>query len=237
MKKAIFFDLDGTLLPMDEKEFTKIYFSLLCKKLSPHGYEPKTLLAAIEKGLFSMIQNDGKSTNEEIFWKTFNSFYDSDRRKDNDLFLSFYQNEFRNCKVATKENPYAKEILSLSHEVAESVILSTNPIFPTEAQKTRLSFLGLSISDFDFVSDYSNSSFSKPNPDYFRAILEKFHLQPEDVILFGNDFEEDGNCASSLGIKVYLVDGCLLHREKAKKEYPVIRMEDIPAIMRKEFSL
>ncbi len=237
MKKAIFFDLDGTLLPMDEKEFTKIYFSLLCKKLAPCGYEPKTLLDAIGKGLLSMIHNDGKRTNEEIFWKTFNTFYDSDRRKDNDLFLSFYQNEFFNCKAATKENPYAKEILSLSHEVAENVVLSTNPIFPREAQKTRLSFLGLSLSDFDYVTDYSNSSFSKPNPDYFKAILNRFHLNGEDVLLFGNDFEEDGNCASSLGIKVYLVDGCLLHKEKADKEYPIIAMKDVCEIIKKEFRL
>lgn len=237
MKKAIFFDLDGTLLPMDEKEFTKTYFSLLCRKLSPYGYEPKTLLKAIESGLSSMIRNDGKNTNEDVFWKMFNSFYDSDRRKDNDLFLSFYQNEFRKCQVATRENPYVKEIISYSHEVAEHVILSTNPIFPKEGQKTRLSFLGLSLSDFDFVSDYSNSSSCKPNPEYFKAILEQFHLKPEEVLLFGNDFEEDGNCASSLGITVYLVDGCLLHKEKAKKEYPVIPMKDVTTIIRKEFCL
>ena len=32
MLKAILFDLDGTLLPMNEEEFTKGYFKLLCKK-------------------------------------------------------------------------------------------------------------------------------------------------------------------------------------------------------------
>lgn len=29
MLKAVLFDLDGTLLPMDEKEFTEYYFGLL----------------------------------------------------------------------------------------------------------------------------------------------------------------------------------------------------------------
>lgn len=33
MIKAIFFDLDGTLLPMDEKEFTNLYFELLANKM------------------------------------------------------------------------------------------------------------------------------------------------------------------------------------------------------------
>ena len=41
--RAALFDLDGTLLPMDQDEFTKGYFKLLVKKLAPHGYEPEAL--------------------------------------------------------------------------------------------------------------------------------------------------------------------------------------------------
>jgi len=36
-----FIDLDGTLLPMDNDEFTRGYFRLLTLKLAPHGYDPK----------------------------------------------------------------------------------------------------------------------------------------------------------------------------------------------------
>ena len=32
--KAVLFDLDGTLLPMDQDIFVKSYFGLLAKKLS-----------------------------------------------------------------------------------------------------------------------------------------------------------------------------------------------------------
>ena len=35
MIKAILFDLDGTLLPMDQDTFIKAYFGLLAKKLAP----------------------------------------------------------------------------------------------------------------------------------------------------------------------------------------------------------
>jgi len=41
--KAVLFDLDGTLLPMDQDVFTKGYFKLLAKKLVPHGYEPEAI--------------------------------------------------------------------------------------------------------------------------------------------------------------------------------------------------
>ena len=36
--KTILFDLDGTLLPMDQDIFVKDYFGRLAKKLAPIGY-------------------------------------------------------------------------------------------------------------------------------------------------------------------------------------------------------
>lgn len=39
MIKAVLFDLDGTLLPMDEEAFTKGYFGLLYRNAEPYGYE------------------------------------------------------------------------------------------------------------------------------------------------------------------------------------------------------
>ncbi len=41
MLKTILFDLDGTLLPMDQDEFIRDYFQRLAQKVSPLGYEPK----------------------------------------------------------------------------------------------------------------------------------------------------------------------------------------------------
>ena len=45
---------------------------------------------------------------------------------------------------------------------------------------------------------------------------DKFSLKPEEVIVFGNNDYEDGDCASALGIKVYLVDGYLIRSEKVR---------------------
>ena len=59
MKQAILFDLDGTLLPMDQEEFTNGYFKLLAAKMAPHGYEPKSLVDALWMGVGAMVKNDG----------------------------------------------------------------------------------------------------------------------------------------------------------------------------------
>lgn len=67
MIKNILFDLDGTLLPMDQDKFANGYFSRLVKKLAPFGYEPKKTVDGIWAGTAAMVKNDGKRTNEEAF--------------------------------------------------------------------------------------------------------------------------------------------------------------------------
>ena len=51
MIDTVFFDLDGTLLPMDQEEFVNTYMGLLAKKMAPQGYDPKHLVAAMWAGI------------------------------------------------------------------------------------------------------------------------------------------------------------------------------------------
>jgi len=46
--KAVLFDLDGTLLPMDQEVFLKSYLGMLSRALAPHGYDPQKLVKAIK---------------------------------------------------------------------------------------------------------------------------------------------------------------------------------------------
>ena len=41
---TVLFDLDGTLLPMDQNVFIKAYFGGLARHLAPHGYEAQKLI-------------------------------------------------------------------------------------------------------------------------------------------------------------------------------------------------
>ena len=70
-RNIIFFDLDGTLLPMDNDAFTKGYFKLLAAMLASHGYDPRKLVDAIWAVTASMVKNDGSQSNEAAFWKKF----------------------------------------------------------------------------------------------------------------------------------------------------------------------
>ena len=73
--KVVLFDLDGTLLPMNQHVFTKKYFGLIAEKLVLYGYESEALINAIWAGTVAMVKNDGANTNEAVFWNTFSDIF------------------------------------------------------------------------------------------------------------------------------------------------------------------
>lgn len=226
MIKAVFFDLDGTLLPFDEDEFVKCYFGLLYKKVEPLGYNQDMFIKSLYAGVKAMMCNDGSITNEEAFWNCFTSIFGEESIKDKELINSFYTNEFKQVKTICKDNPYVKDIIDYCRNNKLLVILATNPIFPKNATLTRMSFIDLKESDFDYITVYENSRLSKPNPKYYQMLLDKFHLKGEEVLMFGNNEYEDG-IASSLGMKVYMVGDYIISSDKLKLELEHIDISQI----------
>lgn len=90
--KVILFDLDGTLLPLDEKLFVDIYFRELSKVFLEYNIDPKKLVETIWAATHEMIKNDGRRTNEEIFWEKFKSELDTDLSDVKDVLEKFYAN-------------------------------------------------------------------------------------------------------------------------------------------------
>lgn len=212
-KTTVLFDLDGTLLPMELEEFTNTYFALLAKKAAPFGYEAKPLVGAVWRGTKAMVQNDGLKTNCDRFWEVFSHTLGQQVLALKPEFDDFYAKEFHQAKSATGENPLAKRAVEGLKAKGFEVVLATNPLFPAVGVATRLSWIGLSIEDFSYVSTYENSSFCKPNPLYFQEILEKIRKQPQECLMVGNDASED-LAAEKLGIPVYLTTDCLVNPEQ-----------------------
>ncbi len=218
--KAVLFDLDGTLLPMDQDAFMKYYFSGLAKRLAPYGYEPKTLIDAVWAGSVAMVKNDGSRTNEAVFWDTFTSILGEEIRAYEAELEDFYRNEFSAARAACRENLMARKIIDSLKEKGIPVVLATNPLFPSVATEARMSWVGLCPQDFALVTTYENSGSCKPNPQYYREILEKSGYAPEECLMVGNDVDED-MIAEDLGMQVFLVTDCLLNRKgKDISRYP-----------------
>lgn len=212
MIKTILFDLDGTLLPMDQEVFLKAYLGGLAQKLAPHGYEPEMLTASIWKGTGAMVMNDGSSTNEDVFWTVFSRLMGRDTRVDEPKFAEFYENEFQNVSKSCGFNPQAAEAIREIKDLGYRVALATNPLFPAIATRSRARWAGLNPDDFDLITTYETSRHCKPNPDYYRDILETLNLRPEECVMVGNDVGED-MIAESLGMRVFLLTDCIINKD------------------------
>ena len=213
MITTVLFDLDGTLLPMDNDAFTKGYFKLLAGKMTAHGYDPEELVDAIWKSTYAMVKNNGNKTNEEVFWENFSNILGKDTLTDKPLFDEFYNNEFGIAKKYCGYNPQAKEVIDYIKSKDLRIILASNPLFPKNAQENRVKWAGLTPEDFSYYTSYKNSHFCKPNPKYYQEILTVIKCKPEECLMIGNNVDED-MIASKLGINVFLLTDCLINESK-----------------------
>ncbi|WP_279230314.1 HAD family hydrolase [Thermohalobacter berrensis] len=205
------FDLDGTLLPLDLKEFTQAYFKELTKKLAGK-INPKELQKLILKSTNYMVSNlEENKTNKEAFFEDFQKNINIDINSIKVQFEEFYKNEFKNLKEIVCPNPIVKKIIKLLKSKGYTLVIATNPIFPKEAIYHRIEWAGLNINDFDLITTFEKMHFCKPNIEYYQEILNILNKEPEDVMMIGNDLLED-MIASKLGIKTYLIEDYMIDR-------------------------
>lgn len=210
---TILFDMDGTLLPMNQDEFVKAYFKSLAAEIAPLGYEPKKLIDTIIKGIYAMVEGDGTVTNETVFWNVFCSVYGKNAMCDKPHFEKYYEESFDKLRVFTSCNPKANETLVSLKKMGLNLVLATNPVFPPLAVQKRLAWAGINYTDFNYYTTYENSSYCKPNPKYYEEILHKLNLTADECIMVGNDVDDD-MIAETLGIKVFLLTDNLINRNK-----------------------
>jgi FMN phosphatase YigB (HAD superfamily) len=81
-------------------------------------------------------------------------------------------------------------------------------LFPECGITTRLSWIGLSSSDFKLVTHYANSRFCKPNPGYYNEIFKEIGKKPQECLMVGNSPLEDMS-VGKLGAETFLVNECV----------------------------
>lgn len=212
MITTILFDLDGTLLPMEQEVFIKAYFKKLAARVFPLGYEPEKLVSVIWKGMETMIKNDGSCTNEEAFWRCFTKCYGEKSIQDKAVFDDFYKNEFQEVAASCGYNPEVRTVIDNFKKMGYRTVLATNPVFPAIATESRIRWAGLCKEDFELVTTYENCVFSKPNPKYYEQILDKIGCEAQECLMVGNDVIDDMT-AEHLGMKVFLLTDCLENKE------------------------
>lgn len=208
--KAILFDLDGTLLPMDIEVFMKVYFHEMSKVFADIC-DIATLSKRVMKATESMVMDTTDKTNKEVFTKAYAEIVDEDVDKHWELWNEYYDNGYKKVQVACTRSPEMIEAFGIIKEKGYKVILATNPLFPRYAIEQRIEWAGLSPDDFDYISAMESNSYCKPQPKYYQQILEHNNLKADECMMVGNDVQED-IVAGKLGLKTFLVEDNMLHR-------------------------
>jgi len=211
---TILFDLDGTLLPMDQDTFAKAYISGLTVAAEPIGYSPMILGTAIMAGTAAMVKNNGEKTNEDIFWDTLERTYGEAIQNDRHMFDKFYATDFQKIKDVCGFDSKATELIQNIKEKGYRVVLATNPLFPKVATESRIRWAGLNPDDFEIYTTFETSHYCKPNLDYYREVLNELQVSAEECLMIGNDVSED-MVAEQLGMKVFLLTDCLINKKEA----------------------
>ena len=163
---------------------------------------------AIGAGMQRMFQNDGSRMNVDVFWEGFEESYGS--RGDDALFEAFYRERFDDVAQVCGYTPEAKRVVEFLKARGVRLALATNPAFPNIATEKRMRWAGVEPSDFELYTTFDNSHFCKPVLGYYREVLEKMGVTPEECLMVGNDVDDDMP-AAELGMSVFLLDECLIN--------------------------
>ncbi len=225
MIKNVFYDLDGTLLPMDMDVFVSSYFKLLVKKAISYGLDGDKIVPSVWGGIKAIVANDGAKTNNEVFWDYFLDAMNISKDM-MAVFDDFYANEFEQVRHDCGYNDKAPELIKTVKEMGLNQVLATNPIFPEIATGARIRWAGLDINDFECVTTFENCHYCKPSPNYYKELLDKVGMKPEETLMIGNDAEED-MVAETLGMKVFLLTDCLVNsKNRDISGYPQGNFDD-----------
>ncbi len=210
MIDTVMFDLDGTLLPLDMKQFMNIYFRELGAAFQDL-IEPQQLVRHVWSATACMVENVEHRTNQEVFMERFQQLINDDAKKYTDRFDAFYDTAFHKTRESVVDQTITRDCIHMLKEKNYRLILATNPLFPRKAIHTRMAWAGLTVSDFCYITSYEDNHYCKPHPVFFEEILAETETAPEQCMMVGNDVQED-LVASRLGIKTYLITDHMIHR-------------------------
>ncbi|ASS74476.1 hydrolase [Tumebacillus algifaecis] len=202
---TLLFDLDGTLLPMDNDRFVKGYFKHLAASVA-HLLPPEQFVAQVWASTKAMVKNDDAALSNEQVFKS--DFLGTLQVTGDDFFPivdAFYAREFGELAHLSEPTPLAREICLAALEKGYRLVLATNPLFPRTATLHRMRWAGIDDLPFELVTTYEDSHFCKPNPNYYREIVQKIGAPYESCMMIGNDAYED-LVAGTIGLQTYWVN-------------------------------
>ncbi len=207
--RALFFDLDGTLLPMEIDEFMRTYFASLGAYVARFGVSPEAFMAGMKVGIKNMAAHDDGRPNAEAYWEGFFAHVDENVCDWPAELDYYYEHEFGKIGADVVPNPAAAHAVDALAAKGYPLVLATMPMFPERAVRWRLAWAGIDPDKFARLTHFQNSTSVKPKPAYYAENLAACGVSGEDVLMVGNNTVEDLGIRA-LGTDAFLVTDHLL---------------------------
>jgi FMN phosphatase YigB (HAD superfamily) len=202
--KAVFFDLDNTLVLFDETAFYARYFPRIARAFA-EVFSTDAFRERLIQTTMDLRRNDGTLTNAEFFMNRFAEGVEEGKPALWQRFLTFYATEYDKIPVDYRTPPEGRAVVEGALRRGLKTVIASNPIFPESVQRKRLAWAGLAGIRFDLVTHIENMSYVKPRWEYYAQICRKIGEAPEACLMVGNDAVND-MAAGRIGIKTYLTE-------------------------------
>ena len=208
--RAVFFDLDGTLLPMDLDEFLGSYFKAIGEFVAARSADLAGFSTGFAQGMKAMAHHEPNITNCQAFWDEFFRHADASSCDWQSLLTEFYTREFPKVGKNVVPNPACARVLDAFAAKGYPLVLATMPYFPPVAVEGRLAWANVSPRMFARLTHYENSRAAKPSEFYYAEQLVACGLRADEILMVGNNTVEDGAFAR-MGAHLFLTTDWLLN--------------------------
>ncbi len=204
--QAILFDLDGTLLDVDLDKFISNYLKLLAQSVA-HIVPSRKFISKIQKASRAVEENNGYTTNEEVYANVFFPLEGHTREVIEPFFDKFYEQDFSKLRQYTRKKPEARSVVQTAFDKGYDVVIATTPILPATAIEQRLEWAGVADFPYRLITTIENSNATKSLTHllYYEQILDKIGYPPDACLMVGDD--EKDMIAASLNMQTFFIEG------------------------------
>ncbi len=207
MIKAVLLDLDNTLIHNPDRAFATAFlhhFDIFFEARTQQKHLAKHLIAGVK------AQNETRAPQDTNFQVMINAVLGQLTLGESELrntIRDFYDEAYPSLKDCVQPVSGATDLVHHLIEEGYAVVIATNPLYPLDAVKQRLSWGNLPTDDatYALITHYDNMHFSKPDPAYYAEILARVGIEPDEALVVGDSETNDTFPAHQLGLHTYHV--------------------------------